>query len=509
MDWFFVTHIWAEPCGGKLVHRFRLQKISLETKSWWIAKGSPEPGPPDSRKYSKQIEDIVCPRCNQSSPRVYKIGWFCTSTDCDRFSKILGRNLPSRLEFTEEFINQRTKYTDGVSDPCLESFTRTSVPVPQDAQQFYSRDAWRGRVCPFCKGCIARVQWEGYYCRTPGCSFISEPPLQIMPPKACYEGLFNAYEGHAWPDVRTKFPDVVVEHPGETDHEWNIFKFELSEGCTFAHLSSNLRENQRRGGSEDLFVALQQTKIGLSRRVMSGNGLTRHFAVNHGMHYKYHAHHGTTPFNESPTVIHAALSQLQWAARRIAGNGLNPINELLTVAYFEDMKMNYHDDGESTVGNTVVSLSLGHPAVMSFKMKEKIYSLHGLTAANYDPTAPVVRGSKCWVEREKLNAEWKSLPLRARTIRTNKIFKALEADRKSSPVLFEATLKFGDMMVMHGDDFQKIYDHCVVPQGNMRFALTGRHMKLSEFKEEEHWKGQVEIDPKQAYSPDPSHERVL
>ena len=416
---------------------------------------------------------------------------------------------PRQPLFTKAFLKERTQYSTPTSTPRLQSFGVTTVPEPDTALQYYSRDAWRGKICPWCQNCMSRVNWEGYCCPTPGCGYVQEPRLQIMPAKACYQGLFNASSGHTFPNAKARVLDVVQELPGQIVHEWNITTFKLSEGCTFTHFSSNLPENGRPGGSEAMFEALQRHRVGLSRRVMGGNSLTRHFAVNHGMHYKYHAHHGTTAFRDSPPVIHVVLSQLRWAARHVAGDHVDPINEVLTVAYFEDMKMNYHDDGESTVGNTIVSLSLGYPAVMSFKMKDKIYNLHGLNADNYDPSVSVVRGSKSWHEREELNALWDKLTEKQRKSRLNKIFRAIERDRKPCPVLFEATLKFGDMMVMHGEHFQKIYDHGVTPQGGMRFALTGRHIKLDKFPVEEHWKGEIEIDPRYVYSPDHRHVREL
>ena len=478
-------------------------------KAWWLPKGSPAPSSPDTRNYEPQIEARECRACGRFSPLIYKDHWFCTNIECKGFSRACGALLPHRLSFTEEFLAERMPYNVGCFRPRLQSFESTTVPEPDSAMQYYSRDAWRGKVCPQCKGCMARIYWEGYHCRTPDCGYVEEPKFYTMSAKVCYQGFFNATNGHSWSDARVRARDVILERPSRIEHEWNIKTFELSQGCTFTLFSSNLPENGRPGGSEAMFEALQRTRIGLSRRIMCGNSLTRHFAVNHGMHYKYHAHHGTTPFKDSPPIIHVGLSQLQWAARYVAGENVDPINELLTVAYLQDMKMNYHDDGEATVGNTIVSLSLGHPAIMSFKMKDKIYNLHELNADNYDPSVPVIRGSRLWQEREELNAAWDKMTERMKTIRLNKILRAIERDRKPSPVLFEATLKFGDMMVMHGEHFQKIYDHGVTPQGGMRFALTGRHMKLDKFPMEEHWKGDVEIDPRYAYSPDHRHVREI
>lgn len=46
-------------------------------------------------------------------------------------------------------------------------------------------------------------------------------------------------------------------------------------------------------------------------------------------------------------------------------------NEILSVAYMEGGKMNYHDDGEHGLGPVVASISLGADATMSFRPKKK------------------------------------------------------------------------------------------------------------------------------------------
>ncbi|GKT69493.1 oxoglutarate iron-dependent oxygenase protein [Colletotrichum tofieldiae] len=97
-------------------------------------------------------------------------------------------------------------------------------------------------------------------------------------------------------------------------------------------------------------------------------------------------------------------------------------NELLSIGYMEEDKISYHDDGEDTLGPTVATLSLGSPALMSFKRK-KAY------AGN---------------------------------------------DKK----VLQLTMFHGDLVVMHGTRIHQAYLHKVVPRGKRRFALTCRKIVL-------------------------------
>ncbi|KAF8332831.1 uncharacterized protein EI90DRAFT_3054577 [Cantharellus anzutake] len=51
-------------------------------------------------------------------------------------------------------------------------------------------------------------------------------------------------------------------------------------------------------------------------------------------------------------------------------------NEILSIAYMEDMKMSFHSDDEYGLRDIVASLSMGAPARMSFRPK-------GTSVANF------------------------------------------------------------------------------------------------------------------------------
>ena len=67
----------------------------------------------------------------------------------------------------------------------------------------------------------------------------------------------------------------------------------------------------------------------------------------------------TAAKNEISSVVHNTLQSTV------------EFNQVLSVAYMEGMGMNYHSDGEDGLNDTVASLSLGSPAKMSFRLRNR------------------------------------------------------------------------------------------------------------------------------------------
>ena len=145
--------------------------------------------------------------------------------------------------------------------------------------------------------------------------------------------------------------------------------------------------------------------------VDKGEVLTRHFQQNWGAPYKFVVNVLSKGFSEAPDFILKALMRMDWAGRQSvirtmkdtdeAGvttsetldNSFTPFNELLSLGYMEGDSISvsdastppsghgtnddkYHDDGEDTLGPTVATLSLGSPAIMSFRPKKKHVKNH-------------------------------------------------------------------------------------------------------------------------------------
>jgi hypothetical protein len=60
----------------------------------------------------------------------------------------------------------------------------------------------------------------------------------------------------------------------------------------------------------------------------------------------------------------------------------------------------------------------------------------------------------------------------------------LKEKGEQSPVM-TLRLKHGDMIFMHGAEIQKYYEHSVVPEDKLRFALTCRQILPGHLKKEE------------------------
>lgn len=71
--------------------------------------------------------------------------------------------------------------------------------------------------------------------------------------------------------------------------------------------------------------------------------------------------------------------------------------------------------------------------------------------------------------------------------------------RRESEAVINTELHHGDMVVMHGTDLQKYYEHTVVSEDKLRFAITARYIKPEEVPDTEHHKGRFTLEPYQEY----------
>lgn len=122
--------------------------------------------------------------------------------------------------------------------------------------------------------------------------------------------------------------------------------------------------------------------------------------------------------------------------------------------------LQYHDDGETGLGPTIATLSLGGEADMTIRMKERYYSARRIKFDPYDPNAPAIEGCQLYDERLKLNARIKNgCSEKVRRDEENKLRrKAQEHSRTNGPVILKMRLHHGDMVVMHGSEMQKYFE---------------------------------------------------
>ncbi|KAF3225996.1 hypothetical protein TWF191_005022 [Orbilia oligospora] len=129
--------------------------------------------------------------------------------------------------------------------------------------------------------------------------------------------------------------------------------------------------------------------------------------------------------------------------------GALPMNEVLNVAYFEEQKMDFHDDGEEDLGPCVSSISLGSPAMMYFRVKAKYCNgiLSDADKTLLQPSNPSHSGSQT----------------------------PEESKRPSKRNVLELRLHHGDVIIMNGRPIQRLLEHAVTPEG-FRIAATARNI---------------------------------
>lgn len=141
---------------------------------------------------------------------------------------------------------------------------------------------------------------------------------------------------------------------------------------------------------------------------------------------------------------------------------------------------------------------------MMIRLKKRYFQFpREFTFETYNPLAPVFLGSHLSKERTAVNQYYLAGNMKDYGITKAEMFRKLKKSHvKNAPPILTMKLKMGDMCVMHGAEMQKYFEHTVIPEGKLRFALTCRYVDPAGFPEEERWKGNFNIDPANLYTGD-------
>ncbi|KAL2010317.1 hypothetical protein VTN00DRAFT_6124 [Thermoascus crustaceus] len=511
MAYFRITDIWYEKVGQKKGAKVRFEKLDLGEKSWWAAKDSGAPAPLEERDFDTKPESHQCPSCAIASPRIYNEGWTCLQPSCKNFWRINGTDAPKNLSYHPHFLNYRTSPKSYIRPQYSLVPNLLETLSDEDTDIAYTRMAWKGIVCPQCHKCISRRFWRGWKCSdditsntangTGTCSFEKMLTMHTASLRSVTSDFELGVEGRRAFVFSPKYMTPAFEDLGS----YQKYTYQIPGVGSVTHFVATKSVNSRLNGPNDLFKQLQALDIPLRRyplqqSVVAGT-LTSHFAVNYGMPYKYVVSVDSKGFDEAPREIMRALGRLTWAtehAINAAGDTFLPPNELLMLGYFEDMAIGYHDDGESSLGPTISTLSLGASAKMYIRMKDKYYN--GCSASKkllaHDP---VLENCAKYDERRELKQQLEN------GVITNAVYnerrqKLLEGiKRKEAAPLIYMPINHGDLVVMHGANLQKYYEHSVIPDGRLRFALTSRYIMPELVEPKDHPKGHFTLAPDEIY----------
>jgi hypothetical protein len=516
LDYFKPTHIWVEKSGKSKILRYRFEKLNAGKESWWRAKSIEDPvelgslPPPISKS---------CGTCARESLQIYLNGWMCLQPTCGSFWLIFpsGPDSPRGSEpyepdeksliYDPRFLKSYTPWPNDHHDYPLTSndavLSDHAVPGEDTSLAFT-----RGVVCPQCGRCNSRISWRGWECSNETCTWTRYPPHTLIPALTLRDPLWPLTTSYT-ASRDTHSPSVTVSVSFAHNYRINRYTIPGIDGFV-AHMVANKTVVSEPGGPDDMFEELQQTDIGLRRRWLDnsqvkGGMYTSSFLVNYGMPYKFIAATASRPFSAAARPITATRSRLNWAAGHLLSHPSppssfssspsaspptshpqppNPFNEVLALSYFEFQKISYHDDGETGLGPTIATLSLGSPATMRIRMKARHY--HGVSSAGVYNDCTPIPGCREFEKRGVVCGELEALKSKEKEGGgTGRVYRerlkqiprelGLKSQGKAKDVL-KMEVRHGDVVVMHGRELQRVYEHAVEHVGKLRFALTCRYI---------------------------------
>ena len=529
LGWFAVADVWMEKNGRYSCCKYRFQKLRLDKRSWWAPKGTANPS--SNRPAMAPLPQQTCTGCQTRSKTIFRQGWVCLNDGCGEFWTLAGGVAGGDLQYSEEFLNYRdvTLAYPVIQTPFSLRPPHFQLGTEENPLLTYSIAGWGGFACMECGCCSARKDWFDWTCQNEECEAKPDQlPRAIISAAEVQPAHALTYTGPT-PDTNTCI--ASIERPRTVMiGNWNVTTYTLTPGNSITHFRSNKLINEASDGPDFLFKEMQRDRgIGLQRFGMpdgfgnKGPILGRHFSSNFGMPYKYIMATESNSFDKS-TIITKALERMNWAGGETVKDGsFGGFNEVLAVGYYQGGKMNYHDDGETDLGPTIATVSLGGPATMTIRMKQKYltgFSKKGKEnvepedgenveesaetadkagkkaskkavkksgdndANKYHPEYPLLTGSLFPNERIALN---RLVGTPYFNTEKDKLWAEVKKDKsKTGKKILTLNLQHGDMIVMHGAEFQKYYEHMVTPSEKLRFALTCRWIDPARIDIEHH-----------------------
>lgn len=240
----------------------KFEKIHLHLKSWWAPVN-------DAGAEDHQAGDFVCPQrtcpvCNCPSKEQYKGGWTCLNDECPEHFKFEAATYNSEVDlaYTSKFLRERTKFNSGKSlEPLIPILPTTN---PEDNKFGTGKAARNGIVCPRCGCCSRRLDWGGWDCENPKCTFKYTIAFNVMTAQDIYleQQRFKAKE-YLNSDLVTDYEKNVGGYKADIYTLPAEQEGQLAGGVVIFRATAEI--NKKLMGPDELFGDIQQVDIGLRR----------------------------------------------------------------------------------------------------------------------------------------------------------------------------------------------------------------------------------------------------
>lgn len=391
LDWFLVTFMWPKPAQNKndetrTVWMVRLEKIDLSERSWWsnAAHGSLPYPSLEERDFNTKAAKQACEACGEESVRIFKSQFVCLNQDCDEWYRVHGEHAekqPNNIVYNDDFLAERFDRSDPTFTPrplekyypnlypSFEEFLTKNYPEsPATAENIAVRGValTTGFTCPQCGMTNSRVQYHGWYCRNTECRDAEghiNPFGYHAPPPTMTTALLDAEHKQARAKADKPLNKLLGYQRAEDLRSHFAHEFDFGAGCR-ATLLRPKRGSAALDTADRLFREFQEDAasgaLGLARRTMDirsgSDGMTNHFCENFGERYKLPYALSDIPLDQAPAVVSDALTTANGYMREYFGNDNNEceFNEVNVAAYLsKEMKMKFHDDGETGLGSII------------------------------------------------------------------------------------------------------------------------------------------------------------
>ncbi|GAA5863860.1 hypothetical protein JCM3774_001180 [Rhodotorula dairenensis] len=488
--------------------------------SGFVDATTPPPAVSTREKASPGSRRVECNTCGQSHPRIYEENVSCYNEACPDFFR-LGDRMPraDSLRFAEALVRTTDLPEDSLVPEPLSPRTLQDLAGTTIISD-YSEQAWRGFGCSACGRLSSRSDWLRLRCSGCGAETAAKGDSSLAQ--------ISKRFGDDWQPRKT---NTLGPRPAYVSSDCRVtpiqhvrgytgYTVELLDGAEDSNGVGHARVHHlwpataaASRPADELFEAYQGEEAG---KLFERNRLTRHAAVgalrtqqftfNAGAHYMHVIGAETYPFpptekasemsNESAATPDEDSSNATSAASSVESVTYAPVcardgrdhlttvvnalkgekyseytqfNEILSVAYMQGGRMNYHDDGERGLGPFVASISLGSDAVMSFRRKEAKKRPY----ANRNADRPITASASESKTTAAVQAGGELGDVDEAGERAIPTLDGIKRKSSASRVALKIRLKHGDVMLMEGEEMQRRFEHKVEPEG-LRFAATAR-----------------------------------
>ena len=189
--------------------------------------------------------------------------------------------------------------------------------------------------------------------------------------------------------------------------------------------------------------------------------LDDHFHETYGADYGFNADQPSKALETGPGSIRMAQKFLDRLGREELKSKYCGSNSVQALAYMDGMNLDWHVDGETELGGTISTLSLGGDATFHVRMRKYHFESKG---------PGIVRGSRHYEAIMNMRNRMRD----GQDVDVEQFQDLQVARNRTHRPEMKIPLIHGSVVIMQGECFSEYFEHKVENRGPLRFAVTTR-----------------------------------